>query len=56
MYPPEGRREWQNQDEARFAYLRRRGYRVIALWENDIRERGVLALLQETLGDYFEAT
>lgn len=38
------------RDKRRFAYLRNRGYRIVELWEKDIRQRGALALLKEALG------
>lgn len=37
------------RDKRRFAYLRQRGYRVIELWEADIRKHGALTLLQKLL-------
>lgn len=53
VYPDGPKTDVQRQkiarDKTRFAYLRGRGYRVIELWELDIRTHGALALLQRLL-------
>lgn len=40
------------RDKQRFMLLERWGYRVIKLWERDIREHGAVVLLQQALASY----
>lgn len=37
------------RDKRKFAYLRNRDYRIVELWEKDIRAGGAEALLREAL-------
>lgn len=43
-------RRMRERDAKRIASLERAGYRVVVLWESEIKERGAEALLREALG------
>jgi very-short-patch-repair endonuclease len=42
-------RKGVTRDRQRFAWLAKRGYRVVEMWERDIRERGAAALVEAAL-------